>query len=108
MKWFNLTEQEKIYARNRTHVCIVLYDIVSNKRRMKLSKLLEGYGIRVQKSCFEVKIEEACFNELMSLLTKFFDEEGEDNILVYKSKEMEVHRMSTRQSEQLPFTIEII
>jgi CRISPR-associated protein Cas2 len=32
---------------------LITYDIPDNKRRLKLSKLLEGYGRRVQFSVFE-------------------------------------------------------
>ena len=32
---------------------LIVYDIPDNKRRTKLSKFLEGYGRRVQKSVFE-------------------------------------------------------
>jgi len=39
---------------------LVIYDIPDNRRRQKLSDLLEGYGRRVQKSAFEcfIKLEE--------------------------------------------------
>lgn len=40
---------------------VVVYDIADDKRRLKLSKLLEGYGRRVQESVFE------CFIELTEL-----------------------------------------
>lgn len=33
---------------------LVIYDVVDNKKRLKLSKYLLGYGIRVQKSAFEM------------------------------------------------------
>ena len=32
---------------------LVIYDIPDDKRRLKLSNFLEGYGRRVQKSAFE-------------------------------------------------------
>lgn len=32
---------------------LIVYDIPDNRRRHKLSKLLEGYGRRVQESVFE-------------------------------------------------------
>lgn len=39
---------------------LVIYDMPDNRRRQKLSKLLEGYGRRVQKSGFEcfIKLDE--------------------------------------------------
>ena len=32
---------------------LVCYDIVNDRRRDRVSRLLEGYGLRVQKSVFE-------------------------------------------------------
>lgn len=40
----------------RKYVILVIYDIVDNKRRAQMVKCLEKYGIRVQKSAFEVYI----------------------------------------------------
>ena len=54
--YFNLSEEEREFAKQKTMFCLIIYDIRSNKRRLKLSKLLEGYGVRVQKSCFEVDL----------------------------------------------------
>lgn len=41
--------------------CIVAYDIEDNKIRAKLSRFLEGKGIRLQKSVFAVEIERHVF-----------------------------------------------
>lgn len=49
IKIFNLSDDEASLARNRKVFCLVIYDIISNKRRLKFSKILEGYGIRVQR-----------------------------------------------------------
>lgn len=40
---------------------VVVYDIPDDKRRLKLSNFLEGYGRRVQKSVFE------CFLSLLEM-----------------------------------------
>ncbi|SFV51927.1 CRISPR-associated protein Cas2 [hydrothermal vent metagenome] len=37
---------------------IVAYDIANDKRRKKLSDLLEGYGIRVNYSVFEIELNQ--------------------------------------------------
>ena len=50
MTFYNLDSVSKEFARKKTKFCLVIYDIVSNKRRLKLAKLLEGYGRRVQRS----------------------------------------------------------
>lgn len=35
---------------------LVTYDIHSDKNRAKMAKLLEGYGVRVQQSVFELTV----------------------------------------------------
>ena len=62
---------------------MVIYDIASNKRRLKLSKLLEGYGTRVQRSCFEVDIEKLNFELLIKDIRDFYQADEGDNIIVY-------------------------
>ena len=48
---------------------LIIYDIVDNKRRSQLVKYLQGYGFRVQKSCFEVILNKSVFKKLkMELL----------------------------------------
>lgn len=37
----------------RKFIVLMIYDIVDNKRRNKMVKCLEAYGVRVQKSAFE-------------------------------------------------------
>ena len=49
---------------------LVTYDIPSNKRRKKVSDLLEGYGKRVQYSVFECVLEPKKFTELKQRLRK--------------------------------------
>ena len=36
----------------RKFIVLMIYDIVDNKRRNKMVKCLEAYGVRVQKSAF--------------------------------------------------------
>lgn len=43
---------------------VISYDIEDNKIRTKLSKLLVGYGVRVQYSVFECEIPEKRFQKL--------------------------------------------
>ena len=38
---------------------IVCYDISNDKRRTKLSDILEGFGVRVNYSVFEIELSEA-------------------------------------------------
>ncbi|MEB3360329.1 MAG: CRISPR-associated endonuclease Cas2 [Synechococcales bacterium] len=47
---------------------VVTYDIPSDKRRKKVSDLLEGYGRRVQYSVFECVLSEKKYAELQQRL----------------------------------------
>ena len=72
-------EQGKLY--------LVCYDFPSSKagdrRRVKVVKILEGYGNRVQKSVFELRIHKK--EELDKLLKKFkrWFIEAEDSLRIY-------------------------
>lgn len=61
---------------------IVFYDIISNKRRVKLSKILSGYGYRVQKSVFECSLSRKAFGKLTEEIDKFV--ESDDLIRIYR------------------------
>ncbi len=47
---------------------VITYDIPSDKRRKKVSDLLEGYGRRVQYSVFECQLEQHQYQELQRRL----------------------------------------
>lgn len=61
---------------------LIIYDIINNKTRTKLSKLLLGYGFRIQKSAFEAVITKRKYKELLERLPAFAGEE--DSIRIYK------------------------
>ena len=66
----------------KEYYVLIIYDIVSNKRRIKFSKLLKGYGFRVQKSSFEAYIKKNIFNKLLKEIENFAIKT--DTIRVYK------------------------
>ncbi len=61
---------------------LIVYDIIDNKKRTKLAKLLQGYGVRVQKSAFEAWLTKTQYNKLISDVPPFCG--GEDSIRIYK------------------------
>lgn len=76
--FFNIDEiggREKVFV-------LIIYDIKSNKKRLKLSKILLGYGFRIQKSAFEAVITVKKYKELLDRLSQFGSEE--DSIRIYK------------------------
>lgn len=82
MEWDLLNEDFENRYFEDTFTVIVIYDIISNKRRNFLYKLLKAFGYSVQKSAFEcVLTREKC--ELMMKKIDRFAEEG-DLIRIYK------------------------
>lgn len=61
---------------------VVAYDIVDNKRRVRVAQCLDSYGQRVQKSVFEVLVSKALLNRMMRELGMVIDQ-TEDRVSVY-------------------------
>jgi len=67
---------------SRKLLVLVIYDIVSNKKRTKLAKFLCGYGFRVQKSAFEAHLSQDLYNKLLSEIEEYVS--SEDSVRIYK------------------------
>lgn len=61
---------------------IIAYDIVKNKKRNKVAEILKDHGIRVQKSVFECRLNDADLNRLTKELSETIDKKT-DSILIY-------------------------
>lgn len=61
---------------------LIIYDIINNKTRNKMVKLLESYGNRVQKSAFEALLTSAQYNEVIRKICNIINEE--DNVRMYR------------------------
>lgn len=61
---------------------VVMYDIPVDKRRVKLSNFLEGYGRRIQWSVFECFISLDEMRQLYEKVKKFV-KPAEDNVRFY-------------------------
>lgn len=70
----------KIYA-------LVIYDIVNDKRRAKFAKRLNQYGIRVQKSAFEVYLSKTIYKRMLSEIIRMLNAE-EDSLRIYRLNEL--------------------
>jgi CRISPR-associated protein Cas2 len=73
---------------------IVTYDITSDKRRQKISDILEGYGQRVQYSVFECILHQKKYHELRKRLKKLFENE-EDSIRFYPVSQHTLSQVET-------------
>lgn len=75
--YFNIADEvsDKVFV-------LVIYDIIENAKRVRLAKMLEGYGFRVQKSAFEAVITKKKYDKMIRELKTYVDED--DSIRIYK------------------------
>ena len=66
----------------RKFIVLMIYDIVDNKRRNKMVKCLEAYGVRVQKSAFEALINRRQYEKMLRESSILIDE-AVDSLRVY-------------------------
>lgn len=66
----------------KKYIVLVIYDIVDNKRRLKVSKHLASYGTRVQKSAFEARLTGRQYRKMLDGMERILDDT--DNIRVYR------------------------
>lgn len=58
----------------RNFIVLMIYDIVDNKRRNKMVKCLEAYGVRVQKSAFEALLNRRQYEKMLRESSILIDE----------------------------------
>ncbi len=64
------------------NIYMIAYDITSNTRRRRISKLLEAHGLRMNKSVFECMLSPFSFNKLMHEIQLITDVK-KDSVLAY-------------------------
>lgn len=62
---------------------LVAYDIADHKRLARVARICEDFGVRVQYSIFECRLDEIEFTEFWLQLIAEIDEE-EDRLVAYK------------------------
>ena len=62
---------------------LVAYDIADHKRLARVARICEDFGVRVQYSIFECRLDEIEFTEFWRQLIAEIDEE-EDRLVAYK------------------------
>lgn len=72
---------------------MISYDIVDDRRRTRVMKLLKGYGFHVQKSVFECFLNEAQVQALISKLKKRIHEK-EDSVRIYRLTQLSVQHIN--------------
>lgn len=83
---------------HQKYVVLIIYDIISNKQRVKMAKLLASYGARVQKSAFEARLTQRQYEKMLSDIKKML--EPEDNVRIYRMTGYEeIHTFGTKEYE---------
>ncbi len=77
--FFDISDSEKD---DRLFI-LIIYDITSNSKRVKLAKLLLGYGFRIQKSAFEAVITKTKLEKLKKEIPQYIDK-VEDSVKLYQ------------------------
>jgi len=65
---------------------LVIYDIIDDKKRQKVAKVLKSYGYRIQKSAFECYVDEKNFKKLKEEVLGLV--ESDDLVSIYKLNKM--------------------
>lgn len=89
---------------------LVCYDITLDRRRNRVAHLLEGYGMRVQKSVFECLLNEYQYALLQRKLGQYIDAQ-EDQVRFYpmsahtRRKVEILGQQPTRQIDDVAFIV---
>ncbi|WP_245529829.1 CRISPR-associated endonuclease Cas2 [Centipeda periodontii] len=75
-------ENEFLVEDERRYIVLVIYDITDNRRRARMVKCLERYGIRVQKSAFEAFLTEKKYDRMVELTSGLIDP-ATDSLRIY-------------------------
>lgn len=74
-------EDSELFS-ERKYIVLIIYDIITNKQRVKMAKLLSSYGNRVQKSAFEARLNKKQYARLLRDIKKMMKKD--DNVRIYK------------------------
>ena len=75
-------ENEFLVEDERRYIVLVIYDITDDRRRSRMVKCLERYGIRVQKSAFEAFLTARKYDDLIVRTTRLIDPRT-DSLRIY-------------------------
>ena len=80
---FPLVPYEKSPPGEKEMLILVAYDIANERRLARVARVCEDFGVRVQYSLFECRLDEAEFTRFWRRLLTTIDD-GEDRIIAYK------------------------
>lgn len=79
-EYFFNTDIEESHE-NKLYI-LIIYDIIDDKKRVKLAKFLQGYGFRIQKSAFEAMLTHKLYMKLKQEIRAYAADC--DSIRIYK------------------------
>ena len=62
---------------------VIAYDIPVDRRRTKVARALSDFGVRIQYSVFECRLERDQFDEMLARIEALIDDK-EDRLRVYR------------------------
>ncbi|WP_295421262.1 CRISPR-associated endonuclease Cas2 [Sulfurovum sp.] len=68
---------------------LLTYDIVNTKNRTKIATLLEGFGLRVNYSVFELDIKKKKLDKLLANIKQLCDKDDSVRVYVFDRDSME-------------------
>jgi len=71
---------------------VVAYDVANDRRRLRVMKMLKGYGAHVQESVFECDLKEGVYQQMRQRLHKVLDLDA-DNVRFYHLCAADVRRI---------------
>jgi CRISPR-associated protein Cas2 len=71
---------------------VVAYDVADDPRRVRVMKMLKGYGEHVQESVFECDLRSAAYRQMVKRLEGLLDLEA-DNVRIYHLCSADVDRI---------------
>ena len=83
----------------KKHFVLIIYDISDNKKRRQMVKVLESYGVRVQRSAFEAILKPSQYKKMLRKIALIPEEQ--DSVRVYK-----IQKTSSVDVFGKPFTLE--
>jgi CRISPR-associated protein Cas2 len=80
---FPIVPYEKSPPGDHEMLTLLAYDITDDKRLRRVANVCEDFGVRVQYSVFECRLEESEFTDFWLKLLEVIDEK-EDRLVAYK------------------------
>lgn len=79
---------------------LICYDITSPRRLKKVAKVLESYGLRIQKSFFQADIDNDMLKQMVDKLKKEMDKD-KDSLFIYYICEKCMNKIESDGTGQL-------